>query len=142
MPLKFHPEPGTVLICDFDSGFREPEMVKRRPVVVISPRLKRRTGLVSVVPLSTTPPDPIEDYHCEVRMEPPLPKPFDSPTAWVKADMLYTVGFQRLELVRTGRDQYGKRKYLTPVLAPAELARIQHCVLVALGLSGLTKRSE
>ncbi|WP_432431527.1 type II toxin-antitoxin system PemK/MazF family toxin [Chelatococcus daeguensis] len=96
-----------MLICDFDSGFREPEMVKRRPVVVISPRLKRRTGLVSVVPLSTTPPDPIEDYHCEVRMEPPLPTPFDSPTAWVKADMPYTVGFQRLELVRTGRDQYG-----------------------------------
>lgn len=28
MAIQFHPDPGTVLICDF-TGFREPEMVKR-----------------------------------------------------------------------------------------------------------------
>jgi mRNA interferase MazF len=31
MPLKFHPEPGTILICDYTTGFIAPEMVKRRP---------------------------------------------------------------------------------------------------------------
>jgi uncharacterized protein YifN (PemK superfamily) len=43
--LKFHPEPGTILICDYSTGFKKPEMVKKRPVVTISPRLKRRDGL-------------------------------------------------------------------------------------------------
>jgi hypothetical protein len=46
--LKFHPEPGTILIRDYTTGFREPEMVKRRPIVTISPRLKRRDGLITV----------------------------------------------------------------------------------------------
>ena len=52
--LKFHPEPGTILICDYSTGFRLPEMVKKRPVVTISPRLKRRDGLITVVPLSVS----------------------------------------------------------------------------------------
>ena len=36
MPITFHPSPGTVLICDFTTGFQPPEMVKRRHVVVVS----------------------------------------------------------------------------------------------------------
>ena len=47
MALNFHPEPGMVLICDFTTGFRVPEIVKRRPVVVISPR--RRRASISLV---------------------------------------------------------------------------------------------
>ena len=42
MPITFHPHPGTVLICDFFTGFQPPEMVKRRHVVVVSPRRRRR----------------------------------------------------------------------------------------------------
>ena len=42
MPLTFHPDPGTLLVCNFDTGFIPPEMVKRRLVVVISPRLRKR----------------------------------------------------------------------------------------------------
>ncbi|WP_210210156.1 type II toxin-antitoxin system PemK/MazF family toxin [Rhodopseudomonas palustris] len=59
MTLKFHPEPGTILICDYSTGFKAPEMVKKRPVVTVSPRLKRRDGLVTVVPLSTSRPEPV-----------------------------------------------------------------------------------
>ncbi len=59
MPLTFSPRPGEIVICDFSTGFRPPEMVKVRPVVVISPR-RRTSQLVTVVPLSTTPPDPVE----------------------------------------------------------------------------------
>lgn len=44
-----------VLICDFTTGFQAPEMVKKRPVVVVSPR--RRIGQVcTVVPLSSVAP--------------------------------------------------------------------------------------
>ena len=39
--LPFQPKPGMLLMCDFDTGFRPPEMVKVRPVVVISPGRKR-----------------------------------------------------------------------------------------------------
>jgi uncharacterized protein YifN (PemK superfamily) len=139
MTLKFHPEPGTVLICDYTQGFRAPEMVKRRPVVTVSPRLKRRDGLVTIVPLSMSEPEHVCDHHCQVTFEQPLPEPFDSPTMWVKADMIATVAFSRLDLIRTGRDQFGKRKYLTVRLEPEQLRKIHDCVLHALGLSALTR---
>ena len=35
MTLPYFPRRGEVLICDFDSGFLPPEMVKKRPVVVV-----------------------------------------------------------------------------------------------------------
>lgn len=138
MPLKYHPEPGTILICDFPKDCREPEMVKRRPVVVLSPRLKRRHGLITVVPMSTTAPRHVTEYHHQLRFDPPLPAPYDSPICWVKGDMLFTVGFDRLNLVRTGRDHEGKRKYLTLQLDRATLTEIHRCVLMGLGLPGLT----
>lgn len=139
MPLKFHPEPGALLLCDYSTGFCEPEMVKRRPVVVISPRLKRRNGLVTVVPLSTLRPDPMMDYHYELTIETPLPKPFDSPVMWVKADMLATVGFQRLDLFREGRGPDGQRKYLTLKIDAAQLRCVYECVLHGIGLPRLTE---
>ena len=51
-----------LLYCDFSTGFQPPEMVKRRPVVLISPR-RKNAALCTVVPLSTKEPVPIEDYH-------------------------------------------------------------------------------
>lgn len=59
MGIKFHPEPGAVLICDLD-GMKFSEMQKRKPAVVISPSLKSRVGLCTVVPLSTTEPKKID----------------------------------------------------------------------------------
>ena len=38
MTLGFHPNAGDIVICDYATGFKPPEMVKVRPVVVISPR--------------------------------------------------------------------------------------------------------
>ncbi|MDY6930077.1 MAG: type II toxin-antitoxin system PemK/MazF family toxin [Pseudomonadota bacterium] len=69
MPLQIHPEQGTIVICDF-KGFVPPEMVKRRPAVVISPRLRRRQRLCTIIPLSTTPPNPIEAYHRKLHVGP------------------------------------------------------------------------
>lgn len=134
MPIQFDPPPRTILLCDYSKGgFRAPEMVKRRPVVVVSPRLRHRTGLVTVVPLSTTRPERVCDHHCQIALPAPLPN-FPAQQVWVKADMLATVAFERLDLFRTERDQFGKRKYLQPRISEADFAQVQACIRAALGL--------
>lgn len=134
MPIQFELPPRTILLCDYSKGgFRPPEMVKRRPVVVVSPRLRHRTGLLTVVPLSTTAPERVGAHHCRITIPQPLPK-FAAAEAWVKADMLATVAFERLDLFRSERDQYGKREYLQPRISEDDFARVQACIRAALGL--------
>lgn len=138
MAIQFHPEQGTILVCDF-SGFQAPEMLKRRPVVVISPRLRNRTGLCTIVPLSTTEPNKIEAYHYRLHTTPSLPAPYVSPVHWVKADMVYTVSFNRLFLMTHGvKDATGKRVYDQRVIDKADLLKIQAAVLHGIGLTPLT----
>lgn len=137
MAITIHPEPGTIVICDF-AGFRPPEMVKRRPAVVISPRLRNRRGLCSVVPLSTTDPWPPMPFHYRLAVAPPLPAPYDEPHHWVKGDMIATVSFDRLFLPCGGKDASGKRLYDVRVIDDADLREIRACVLHGLGLSALT----
>lgn len=115
-------------------GFCEPEMVKRRPAIVLSPRLAFRDGLCSVVPLSGSPPSRTVEYVVQLALPKPLPAPFEHQVWWAKCDMIATVGFHRLDLFRTGRDQSGKRKYIHPVLMAEDLARVRQGVLAALGL--------
>jgi uncharacterized protein YifN (PemK superfamily) len=55
MTLLFYPRAGQVFVCDFN-GFREPEMVKPRPVIVVSPRLPYRSEIAAIVPISLTAP--------------------------------------------------------------------------------------
>jgi len=124
------------LLCDYDTGFQPPEMVKLRPVVVVSPRLPHRDGLCTVVPLSGTPPQRELAYQCRLEFSNPLPPPFEAAVWWAKADMLATVAFRRLDLFRTARDQTGKRKYLQPKVSAADLARVRGCILAALGVTG------
>lgn len=133
MAIKFHPDQGTILICDFQ-GMRTPEMTKRRPVVVVSPKMKDRYGLCSVVPLSTTDPRPVKGYHMKLQTKPALPYPYDSDFHWVKADMLYTVAFDRLSVPCDGKDENGKRTYDQRIVSPDDLAAIQRCILLGLGL--------
>ena len=52
--------------------------------------------------------------------------------------MIATVGFNRLELFRTARDQEGKRKYLTGLkVTDEQFQQIQIAVLHALGTDKL-----
>lgn len=123
-------------MCDFSEGFRAPEMVKRRPVLVLSPAFKHRNQLVTVVPLSTTPPEPVCAYHYQL---PPKSLPmvsfFQRSTTWVKADMIYTVGFHRLSLIQLGtRKPNGKRNYFTDRLGREQMRQIYACVLHGLNL--------
>ena len=99
MTLKFQPHLGTLWMCNFGTGFKAPEMVKKRPVVVISPRPKRLIQLCTVVPLSTVQPNPVERFHHQMnpRSLQGLRKAQDS---WAKCDMLYTVSLERLSWIR------------------------------------------
>jgi len=135
MTLKFHPEPGTVLICDYGTAAKPPEMVKRRPVVVVSPKFKHRTGLCTVVPLSTREPVPVEKYHTVVRLDPPLPAPFESPTAWAKCDMISAVSFERLDLIAGPRGLDGRRVYRTGTISAQDLRNVLVAVIASLGIN-------
>ena len=135
MALNFHPEPGMVLICDFTTGFRVPEIVKRRPVVVISPRRRRASPLCTVVALSTTAPSPVERFHH--RLDPAsLPGRLADKETWAKGDLLATVSLARLDRVRVGRNKQGKRLYLAHAVTAGDLSALRQCVQVALGLQG------
>ena len=86
MALKYPPKVGTLWICDFNTGFKPPEMIKRRPVVVISPR--RSTELCTIVPLSTTVPDPLvalahRGKYPGCSLSPAAPIRISSMTSWV-----------------------------------------------------------
>jgi mRNA interferase MazF len=139
MPIREHPEPGTILVCNFDGGFKEPEMVKPRLVVVLSPNIKARPWLSTVVALSTTPPDPVMTYHCQIDIEPKLPISWSSDGIWVKGDMIYAVGFHRLDLTRLGKERDGKRVYRMDTLTGEQMKTVKTCVLRGMGLAALTK---
>lgn len=136
MPIKYPAASGTVLLCDYGlGGFREPEMVKRRPAVVLAGRLPHRDGLCTVVPFSTTAPSRDLPYVVRLELAAPLPAPFDAPVMWAKCDMIATVCFERLDLFRTPRDATGTRKYLTPKLTEADFDRVRMGTLHGIGLS-------
>jgi len=138
MALTYHPSFGAVLLCDYETGFKKPEMVKRLPVVVITPRLRKRTDLCTVVPLSLTLPESIESYHYELELPVTLPEPWNSQKSWVKADMFSTVCYDRLSPIRLGRNRQGNRIYYNSLVPAKDMKAIQAAVLSALNLNHLT----
>lgn len=141
MPIRSHPDRGVLLTCDFNEGFRKPEMVKRRPVVVLTPKIRARPALATVVALSTTPPQKEMPYHCMIEIPFSRLPSFFAKKMWVKGDMVMAVGFHRLDLVRLGKDTLGNRQYLTEPLSDDEFRKVQKCVLHGLGFSHLTKHA-
>jgi len=138
MSITYHPRPGTILMCDFSPSFKEPEMVKKRPVVVISKDIKTRDGLVTVVPLSTQRPKRQLDYHYLIpKKSLPMLGTFQSAENWVKGDMIYTVGFHRLDQVIIGKNDKAKRVYFTQRLGGQQMDSIYKCVLHGLGFGKL-----
>lgn len=134
-PLPYHPRQGEVLWCDY-AGFIKPEMVKKRLVVVVSPKFLGRRDLCTVVPLSTTAPDSIESYHHRLERS-PLPTDPAEVIVWAKCDMLATVCFARLSGWWDGKTN-GKRQYRNIYISDVDLAAIRRCMLFALGLGRLS----
>jgi mRNA interferase MazF len=104
-----------------------------------SPKIAARPGLCTVVALSETAPHPKLSYHCQIDIRPRLPDEFNSDGVWVKGDMIYAVGFHRLDFIRIGKTDNGRRIYNYQPLSNEEVKKIRECVLRALGLSVLTK---
>lgn len=144
MAITFHPDPGQILLCDFSQGFKEPEMVKsKRPVIVLTPVFKHRGGLVTVVPLSTVRPDPIQPYHYQLpnNCMPQIGLFQRGGESWVKGDLIYTVGFHRLDLIQLGGKDpnTGKRQYYRNKLGRERMKEIYKCILHGLNLGQLGK---
>ena len=128
MALLFQPRPGAVIICDF-RGFEAPEMIKVRPVVVLARNRKSR-DLVTVVPLSTTAPEPVMAHHHRLARN-PLPGKAGV-ACWAKCDMVATVGRARLDRYKASR-----REYLNLELDDADFQAIRRAVATALELRNL-----
>ena len=141
MSLTIHPKPGQILICDFTKGFKKPELVKCRPVLVLTPRMNGRGGLVTIVGLSTIEPRALRDYHCLLpKASLPMLEKYQNKETWVKGDMIYAVGFHRLNLIKLGtKGQNGKRNYFKNRISRERMREIYGCVLHGLNFSTLVK---
>jgi mRNA interferase MazF len=131
MALQYPPDRGEVLVCDFN-GLLPHEMKKIRPCVVLSPRIRQRANLATVVCLSTSLPDSIEDYHEELNFDPPYSKRFSSPTMWVKGDMVYSISLARLTRPHI-KSPEGKREYKPRILNETDFNTVLKCVLCGIG---------
>lgn len=129
--LRFHPHAGTLLMCDF-RGCVPPEINKRRPVIVITPRLPNRDGLCMVVPTSTTAPRDQQPYHVPLSRN-YVPGGDASVTVWAKCDLITNVSMARLD-----RFKVGLRRFETPRITTDDLRRVRAGVLAALGFPSLT----
>lgn len=124
--IQFHPKKGTVLICDF-RGNEVPEIVKKRPVVVVTPRLPYRDHLATVVPLSTTAPEHEVPYV--VKLKGYYGNDPQKPQQYAKCDLICSVSFKRLDRVKVAF-----RKFISPELSSEDLEAVIHGVRAALGL--------
>ena len=130
--LRFFPRAGQVLICDF-AGYVPPEIVKIRPVAVVSPKLPNRSGLATVVPLSTTAPRHDEPYVVELSQN-YHPNSNSMARQWAKCDLITNVTLKRLDRFKVAR-----RQYVVPELSAEDLLKVRHAMLHALGFGALIK---
>ena len=87
-----------LVYCDF-KGMIVPEINKKRPVIIVSWRY--RHGLCSVVPISSSAPKKIEDWHY-LLPKTSLPTSLRNKECWVKCDMIMSVATARLDRVKNG----------------------------------------
>ena len=100
MAITFVPSAGDVLMCDFN-GFKPPEMIKVRPVLILSPRSRRAVpDTYIVVSTSTTPPAPVEGWHYQLKRG--SYACFDQNVAiWAKCNMVTCVAAHRLDRMKS-----------------------------------------
>ena len=131
MTLPYFPARGEVLVCYFDSGFQPPEMVKKRPVVVVSRKDSHQRKLCTVVPFSTTEPHPVEVWHHPLPHV-QVPGLQAAGPMWAKCDMLATVSFDRLNKPYI-RSRQG-RIFRTLILDASDMLAIEACLRAYLRL--------
>lgn len=129
------------MTVNFEPGFVAPEMVKRRLAIVLSPAIQSRVGVCTVVPLSTTRPNPVMPFHYEFTIPFEMPKDWGNIARWVKGDMVTTVGWHRIDLLRLPKSRVGRRRYQTEAIEADDFLRVRRCVLHGMGFSALTKHT-
>lgn len=127
MTLLYQPKEGSVLICDF-RGYEVPEIIKIRPVIVIR-RHRTNKLLVTVVPLSTTPPQTVLAHHLQLESH----LQGANPVCWAKCDIVATVSLGRLDRIKS-EDRHGKRTYKIAELSSEQFLAVKAAVRGALGL--------
>jgi len=100
--IPFQPAEGSVLYCDYD-GFKVPEMIKKRPVIVIR-RHRQNRKLVTVVPISLTMPDILLSYHIPMK-EDFCKEHLKGKQSWVKCDMVNVISIDRLREIKNHQGQ-------------------------------------
>jgi uncharacterized protein YifN (PemK superfamily) len=97
---------------------------------------KTNSKLVTVVPLSTTRPEPVEVHHYQL-LQNPLPESRKD-EVWAKCDLVAVVSTERLDLIRTGRKlPDGRRQYVSLKIGVEQFEAIRRGVIFALGLGSL-----
>jgi uncharacterized protein YifN (PemK superfamily) len=129
--LRFTPRPGTLLICHFGLGFMRPEIVKVRPVLVISRQPRNNTGLCTVVPISSKAPNDPQPYHYRLPEGTVPGKKYSE--SWLKGDLIQTVSLARLDRIKIG-----KRQYAAPIVSDEVMVEARKCVLHAQDMHHLT----
>jgi len=135
MTLMYPPGRGEVLICDFEHYLPKGEMVKQRPVIVLSPRIAQRADLATVVCLSTTLPFSILGYHLEIIFDPPYCLKYSEKTMWLKGDMVYAMNLSRLSRPHSKDPITGDRIYPIRIIDPSIMRKVEKCVMIGLGIN-------
>ena len=129
--ISWQPKAGHILICHFGLGFRPPEIIKTRPVLVISPKVTPWTKLSIVLPISSKAPDPVLAHH--YRLPDGLVPGGKHSESWIKGDMVMTVSCHRLDRIKSGF-----RTYHAPRVPYSVLREARRCILYATGMHSLT----
>ena len=110
--LKSAPKIGMVYWCDFPNDAQLPEMWKRRPVIILSPR-NTLFGAVTIVPLTTKSDNATNQWAVKIA------SPLSQDDSWALCNYPTTIAVSRL--TQTGRT--------IPKIAPDELNNIVERVL-------------
>jgi uncharacterized protein YifN (PemK superfamily) len=125
--IAFYPDPGMILMCKY-AGYRTPEMVKERRVVVVSPR-NRNAALdhvtAIVVPLSRTAPFESMSWHYEIAAG----KYPGVANCWAKGDLVSHVGVWRLDRI------YHEGDFVVPRLDAPDLAGVRNALKHGCGIT-------
>jgi uncharacterized protein YifN (PemK superfamily) len=129
-PVTFVPAEGMMLLCDFSAGFKPPQMVKVRPVVVLSQRVRNRQTCI-VVPCSSAAPQNTKVVSVILYQS---KYSFLDCNSFAKCEMAATVSNGRLFLFRDRVTGRGRDSRLTTVDA-GDLANIRRGTARAIGLT-------
>ena len=142
--MKRAPGRGRIVIINFEKGGTAvpPEMVgTMRPCVVVQNNSMVRAPLITVVPISTTAPNPVGKQHHQLShlsfREWPLDWDGQGIPRWAKCDYVTTVALDRCV------DPYTKprgkpRQFRHISVIKADLLAIEKCVLWSLGIDPIS----